>query len=167
MILAVVFVTQTIEKKPEEIKGFKGLVFTAFCPNSANWFWNFELIRHCDSHWFRWSKFFATTSLASWCLVHGLCELLSWLNSRNIVCCHKQSKTNEKGVVVYIINRGYAQISVKSSNFCFYRHWNLKVLKFYFEKHFRYCKWIYEISYIWTVKRDMKTWLIMAAIYTT
>lgn len=30
MILAVVFVIQAIAKKPEETKGFKGLVFTAF-----------------------------------------------------------------------------------------------------------------------------------------
>ena len=171
MIVAVVFVIQTIAKKNEEIRGFKGLLFTAFflwlCPISANWFWNFELIRHCDSHCFRWSIFFATISLASWCFVHGLRELLSWLDSHNIVCRHKQSKTNKKGVVENIINRGYAQISVKSSNFCFYRHWNLKVSKFDFVKYFRHSKWIYEISYIWTVKKDVKTWLIMAVIYTT
>jgi len=29
------------------------------------------------------------------------------------------------------------------------------------------CKWIYEISYIWTAEEEMKTWLIIAVIYTT
>jgi len=29
------------------------------------------------------------------------------------------------------------------------------------------CKWTYETSYIWTAEKDMKTWLIIVAIYTT
>ena len=29
------------------------------------------------------------------------------------------------------------------------------------------CKWTYEISYIWTVKKDMNLWLIITVIHTT
>ena len=29
------------------------------------------------------------------------------------------------------------------------------------------CKWLHEISFIWTAEKDMKTWLIIAIIHTT
>ena len=38
-------------------------------------------------------------------------------------------------------------------------------LKCSFGGRFVFCMWIYEISYIWTAEKDMKTWLIIAVIY--
>lgn len=47
MIVAVVFVIQIIAKKPEEIRGFKGLLFTAF-------FSGFVLTELIDSEILSW-----------------------------------------------------------------------------------------------------------------